>query len=132
MLIHKKSLGILAGIYLGGNVENEVEAFFNRLEDFGIDLDRDEWWEIKGRTKLGIEIKKRYPDFEPVVDGDGNLVGINPVNAFEKIQEQKRTKQEQKEQLAAKHRKRAPVNAVGVFSFVDFDPDQSLAAFAKA
>ena len=30
MLIHKKSLGILAGIYLGGNVENEVEAFFDR------------------------------------------------------------------------------------------------------
>ena len=73
MIVHKKSLGVLACVAVPG-AKAWTEQRDLKLSMFP-ELDASEWWEVRDRSSLGRKILRSYPDFQPV-EMDGKLVDI--------------------------------------------------------
>lgn len=81
MLIHKATLGVLDYIWTGAyktcpdgtRVPIERPAIPGDIPGY----DASEWWEAPSSGPLAKKIRLYYPDLIPILDPDGELVGVS-------------------------------------------------------
>ena len=78
MLVHKKSRGILEYFPVArGDCVVSIHASFKSLERAGIIIDKSEWWEVPNASPMATQLRRYYPEFEPVEDAEtGKLVQV--------------------------------------------------------
>lgn len=74
MLIHKRTLGVLSHVWNKDGTAL-VSAYFSSTKHYG--LNPDEWWELRNKSSLALSILIYYPNFIPLTDDAGNLIGIS-------------------------------------------------------
>lgn len=95
MLVHKRTMGVLAEIWEGyytREADGSLLPVCRRVKLSDVD-NPEEWWEVPSRGALASKILWNYPFLRPVVDENGALVDVICV-ASEYEQEEARRAQE--------------------------------------
>ena len=105
MLIHKATLGAISHVW-NADGTRLIEASFKSVKFNGCaELLQEEWWYVPSNSRLAREITQCYPDFDPILDSEGNLVEIR-AHYLQRIEERRRQRKEEIERLKADARTR--------------------------
>lgn len=92
MVVHKKTMGVLDTIWLGGvsvragkRTPRMRRATLALLVSLYPDFRAEDYWEVPGDSRLARTIRRYYPFLEPVVGEDGELLDVRIIREERKI-----------------------------------------------
>ena len=131
MLIHKQTKGVLNKFQID---EKYSEATFQFMAPFK--LDPDEWWEVLADSEIGRRAEKYYPDFEVLLNQDGNISDIVPTATKRMIEKEEykalRQKLIEERDFPTTISNTKLFMPTGIFDFIGFSADLNACKKAKS